>query len=55
LRPIHSQILERAIPALGNYPLPGCEARAYYEVEAVPALAGQTWQRFTDEYPRFRS
>lgn len=31
----------RVIPALGNYTLPGYEALAYCEVEAVPALEAQ--------------
>jgi succinate dehydrogenase/fumarate reductase flavoprotein subunit len=30
----------RVTPALGNYPLPGYEALAYCEVEAVPSLEG---------------
>ncbi len=31
----------RVTPALGNYPLPGYEALAYCEVEAVPSLEGK--------------
>lgn len=32
----------KVTPALGNYPLPGCESLAYCEIESVPALENAT-------------